>query len=404
MKEFKYTAKKRNGAVIKGVVKANSESAAVDILHQKDLIVLSVSSNTSFSLSKLNEINIGGVPIADKVLFMRQLATMISAGVALPRALEILEDQALNPLFKKILGEVLAMVENGESLASAFRKQKKVFDDVVINLFEAGESSGKLEEILEKLAVELEEKKKLQDKIKSAFSYPIILLGIIIVVVLLLMIFLVPAMQEVYGEFGGDLPWVTQALINTSNFIIKFWWLLLILFMFVIVIIKLYLDSPSGKKNWHTIALKIPVFGTLWAKMQIAQFSRILALLLSSGLSIVEALDLTAKSLNNVNFRSTVLDAKKEVEKGSPLSLPIIRSPYFPKLVGQMIAVGEESGKLTDILSKLSDFYKEEVNIMTKNLSTMLEPLMLVIMGVLVGFIAAAVYMPMFNLAKVFGS
>jgi type IV pilus assembly protein PilC len=288
-------------------------------------------------------------------------------------------------------------------LADSFRAEEDVFDDITINLIEAGEESGNLEIILEKLAVELEEESELSSKIKSALIYPAIILVVIIGVVLLMMFVLVPAMSDIYSDFDAELPFATTLLMDMSSFFINYWWAVLTVLLVLGIGIKYYLDTPKGKRNFDKIVLKIPVLGKIITKMQIAQFTRVLALLLGSGLSIIKALELTGKSLGNEMFRDTLLEAKDEVEKGGPLAIPIARSEYYPLLVSSMIAVGEETGEMDTVLQKVSEYYKEEVDAATSNLSTILEPFFLILMGGAIGFIAMAVYMPMFELSSAIG-
>ncbi len=401
MKRFKYVAKDSAGKDVKGVLEAKSMDAVAEFLNGRNLTVVHLKEDIGLNLEKLNQVNIGGVPITDKVLFMRQFATMISAGLSLNKTLEILSQQVSNPLFKKVITNVLADVEGGSSLAKAFRKESEVFDNVTLGLIDSAEATGNLEEVLKGLADELEESKKLRDKIKSAFLYPVIIVVVMIAVVIMLLVLLVPVMSDIYGDFGADLPAVTLLLMSISDFLINYWWLLLIAISIFLVGFKLYVDTPSGKRTLHMFFLKLPIFGKLMEKIQLTQFTRTLSLLLRSGLSIVASLEITASTLSNVHYKSAFLEAKEEVEKGMPLAVPISRNDLFPLIVSQMIAVGEESGNLDHILKKMSDFYKDEVNYIAGNLATMLEPFILIIMGGLIGFIAAAVYMPMFQLAEV---
>ena len=241
------------------------------------------------------------------------------------------------------------------------------------------------------------------DKLRSAMIYPIIILVIIIVVMVLMMLVLVPSMASIYSDFGAELPFATRLLMDMSTFFTKFWWAILVVLAVVFIGMKYYLDTAKGKRNFDKIVLKIPAIGTIISKMQLSQFTRILALLLGSGLSIIKALELTAQSLKNEMFRDTVMAAKEEVEKGGALAIPIARSEYFPLLVSSMIAVGEETGEIDAVLVKVSQYYKEEVDVATSNLSSILEPLFLVIMGLAIGFIALAVYMPMFQLSSAIG-
>lgn len=401
MKKYKYSARDKNGKVVEGEQEARDVNSITDNLHERGLIIVRIQEANTIDWERLSEINIGGIPMKEKVVFMRQMATMIGAGLPLTRALEIMVQQSENPMFKRVLGEVLASVQAGKSLATSFKEQKEVFDEVTLNLIDAGEQSGKLQVILDRLATELEEKNSLTAKFKSAMIYPIIILLVIVAVVILMMFVLVPSMATIYSDFGAQLPWATQFLINVSNFFTGYWWAILVTILVLVIGIKYYLGTKSGKRNWDKLVLKIPVVGNIISKMQLSQFTRILSLLLGSGLSIMKSLELTADSLSNSMFKETVLDAKNEVEKGGALAIPLARSPYFPLLVSSMVAVGEETGEIDAVLSKVSEYYKEEVDNATTNLSSILEPVFLIIMGLVIGFIALAVYMPMFQLSSV---
>jgi type IV pilus assembly protein PilC len=403
MKKFKYSARDAKGQPVTGEVEAKDPQAVADMLHDRGLLVVSVKEATGFSLERLNEINIGGVPMKEKVVFMRQMATMVGAGLPLSRSLEIMTQQVANPQFKKVLKNVLDSVQSGKTLADSFRAEEEVFDNITVNLIEAGEESGNLDIVLEKLATELEEKDDLAGKIKSAMIYPAIILVIIAAVILLMMFVLVPAMADIYDDFDAELPFITTALMSMSDFVINYWWALLVGALVLFIGGKFYLDSPGGKRTFDKLVLKIPVVGDIVAKMQISQFTRILSLLLGSGLSIIKAIELTADSLSNSMFRETLMEAKNEVEKGGPLAIPIARSEYYPLLVSSMVAVGEETGEMDTVLAKVAEYYKNEVDTATGNLSTILEPVFLVVMGVAIGFIALGVYMPMFQLSAVMG-
>jgi type IV pilus assembly protein PilC len=403
MQKYKYEARTVEGAPYKGKMSASSKEEVVERLLAKKLIIVKVHEDSGITLEKLKEVNIGGIPMKEKVIFMRQLSTMISAGLPLTQALDILQLQTENPRFKIILEKVYGDVQGGLSLSKSFRKHDDSFDEITLSLLKAGEDSGNLETILGRIATELESKKVLGEKIRSAFTYPIIILVVVIGIVALLVIVLVPAMKEIYNDFGSELPWATQMLVDMSDFLINYWWAMILLIGGAVVGIKLYLDTEAGVKVWHKVILKVPVFGLLTSKIQITQFTRILGLLLESGLSIIEALELTANSLSNVHYRAAVLETKKEVEKGVPMATPLSRSEYFPIVVSQMVGVGEESGEIGHVLNKMTDYYNSEVEIITTNLTTLLEPMILIVMGGLIGFIAFAVYTPMFSLVEVIG-
>lgn len=401
MGKFKYFARDKNGREVKGDIEARDPEAVSDILHDQGLIIVSIKEASFLDPSRFAEINIGGVPMKEKVVFMRQMATMISSGLPLNRALEIMVEQSANPMFKKVLVNVSMAVQSGKSLSVSFREQEDVFDNITLNLIEAGEESGNLEVILGKLATELEEKDSLNRKIKSAMIYPVIILIVILGVVLMMMFVLVPSMSDIYKDFGADLPIITKMIMAMSDFALNYWWAVIIIFLVLFLGFRFYKSTEKGKKTIDKIILKIPIIGKLVSKTQIAQFTRILALLLGSGLSIVKALELTGQSLGNTVFKDVVMDARDEVEKGGPLALPIARSTNFPLLVSSMISVGEETGEIDAVLDKVSEYYKEEVDTATSNLSSVLEPVLLIIMGVAVGFIALGVYMPMFGLSQV---
>lgn len=404
MKKFKYFARDQAGKEIKGTIEARDIPAVTDVLHDRGLIVVDITEEMKFDLDSLNQINIGGVPMKEKVVFMRQLSTMISAGLPLTKALEILKQQASNPYFKRVLEDVSESVQGGFSLSQSFRNQSEnVFDDITLNLIEAGEESGNLDVIFEKLATELEEKNNLASKIKSAMIYPAVIFVVIIVVIVIMMLVLVPSMADVYSEFNADLPWATQFMINVSDAFIKYWWVILTVLLVLVIGGKYFLDTDRGKRLKDEFVLKVPIAGTIITKMQLSQFTRILSLLLGSGLSIIKALELTAASLSNTVFRDAVNEAKKEVEKGGSLAVPLARDENFPLIISQMIAVGEETGEMDSVLGKISQYYKEEVDVATSNLSAVMEPALLIFMGIVIGFIALSVYMPMFQLSEVMG-
>ncbi len=403
MAKYNYEARTKEGAIVKGKINVKNKTAAIDALQAKGLVVVRINEDSGFSLEKFEQINVGGVPVKEKVIFMRQLSTMVNSGLTMPQSLRILSAQIKNPYFKKAIQQVLAEVEAGMSFSKSLRNTKNIFDDITISLIHAGEESGNMDVVLSRLAIEMEKKKALQDKIKGAMIYPAIMIVLLIGVIILLVVVLIPAMRDIYETLGVDnLPAITMFFVYLSDIVLNWWWLCIIVILLLALGFKAYSDSSQGKRVLNLLALKIPVFGTLIMNMQLAQFSRTLSLLMKSGLSVSESLRLTANSLSNVVFKEAVMIAKSEVERGSSISLPFARVEEFPLLVSQMISVGEETGALDEVLSKLAKFYEEEVNNMTTNLSTLMEPIILIVMGGAVAMIAAAVYLPMFNLAANF--
>jgi type IV pilus assembly protein PilC len=407
MNTYKYAASDEKGQIQHGEMQAESREEVAEALSDAELQPVSIKQKVSaFNLDKLQDVNIGGIPLSEKVVFMRQLATMLSAGVSINDSLEILKQQIDNPAFKSAINDVAKKVVEGMPLSKALEKQEGVFDDITISLIKAGEESGRLEEIFLKLADELEKKQDFQAKVRSAMIYPIIMVILIIGVVVLMMVFIVPEMKKMFADFGKgpeDLPMQTKVVVAISEFMLANAIILVILLVGLIVGGKYFYDSPTGKKFVDKNLLKIPIWGNFITKVQVADFTRTMTLLVKSGLDIVDVLDLTSNVLSNYWFKKSVLKANEQVKKGVPLALPISRSEYFPPLVSRMIAVGEETGKLEVVLSKLSGYYNREVKQMTENLSTMIEPIMLIVMGGIVAFIAFAVYGPMFQMSTIIG-
>ncbi|HOU75672.1 MAG TPA: type II secretion system F family protein [Candidatus Dojkabacteria bacterium] len=405
MNQYSYKVIDNLGVTKKGTVEAKTKDDAVRVLQNADFKVISIDEKVALINSEtLNSINIGGIPLKEKVIFMRQMATLLSAGISLSGALEILEQQILNSGFKKAVGNVAKRVSEGIPFSKSLETEEGVFDSITISLIRAGEESGKMEEILLKLAEELEKKQEFQGKVKSAMIYPIIMLIAIVGVVAVMMIFMVPKMVEMFAEFGaGELPFSTRIVVGISNFIIKYKFIILALVIGGGFGFRYYYNTDNGKKAFDRILLKIPIWGNFIQQVQVANYTRTMALLLKSGMDIVDILKLTSNVLSNYWFKKGLLDSAEEVSKGVPLALPISRVEFFPPLVSRMIAVGEETGKLEVVFEKMSEYYDREVKQMTENLSAMMEPIMLIVMGVIVGFIAFAVYGPMFEMSSVIG-
>ena len=399
---FKYSTRTKEGTKKEGEVEATSRNQVVKELQEKGLVVVKVDEKLDI-FSSMKAINIGGIPLNEKVVFMRQLATMVSAGLPITKSLQILLEQAENPRFKDVIDNVLQSVEGGISLSESFRREKDAFDDITLNLIKAGESSGKLEEILVSIADNMENDRDFQGKIKGAMIYPTVIGVVVIAVVAMVVLFMIPAVEDVFSEFGGELPAITKILIDMSTFSRTYWWIVLIILSLSVVGIRYYLSTVKGKLLWDSIKLKIPVFGTMTRKIELATFTSTMNLLVGSGLNLLDALDLTAGSMSNVQFKNTVKEATEQVKKGSSLSVPISRAEVFPLIVGNMIGVGEETGKLDEVLGKLAEYYRAEIERLSENLTSLMEPLMLILMGGVIGFIAVAVYLPMFSLANVVG-
>ncbi len=400
MAKYTYVAVDSNGKTVKGDYDAKNRNEVVDFLHEKGLVVVSIDEAVATSFKNILNFQIGGVPLNNKVIFAKQLSTMISAGLPLIQALEILANQEKNSAFKSSLQNVVRLVEGGSKLSNALSKQKGIFSQVELNLISAGEESGNMAEMIQRVAENLEKQKNFQSKVRSAMIYPTIIFFAIIVVVVLLMTFMVPAVEDLYSDFGGDLPLVTKIVVKISNFFVNYWWAVLISLVSAFIGFRYYYSTPSGKEVIQRLLLTMPIFGALNTKIQLAEFSRLLALLLKSGIQIIDALNIVAGALSNVHFEKAIKNAALEVEKGVPLAVPISKSEDFPLIVSRIIATGENTGNLDKVLEDLAKYYQTEVDYMTENLTKMMEPIILLVVGGVVGFLAAVIYMPIYNLAQ----
>lgn len=356
-----------------------------------------------FNWNSLKSINIGGIPFGEKVIFMRQMSFMINAGLPITQALAISRDQIANLKFKDLVAEILKDVEGGAPLSRSLERHPDVFDPVVKNLIKAGEESGKLDLILLRIADDLEKQQEFNGKVKGALIYPIVILVAIAAVVVLLLIYMVPEMSKLYEGQNAQLPLPTQIILNMSNFLTQGFGGVIVGVLTLTAIggFIYYRRTPSGRLVTDKLYLKAPIFGDLIRKSQVASFARTFSMLLSAGVPILDALKLVSDSTTNTVFQIELQDARKKVEKGVPLSAPIINSAQaFPQLMGHMMKVGEETGKLDEVVAKVGEQYAREVDQMASNLSKLMEPVILIVMGLVVGVLALAVYLPIFNLGS----
>ncbi len=401
--KFKYTAADKTGTQIQGEWEAPSREDVVNYLHQKDLMVISIEENVALNFKELSQIQIGGFSLKDKLIVTKQLVAMLQAGLPLTQAMDVLKDQAPKEAMKEQLAKVHADLQNGSPLSASFHKNTKIFSEVQINLINAGEKSGNLVEILTKVADDMEKANKLKSKIKGAMIYPAIIVTAIIGVMIILIVFMVPQMEKLYADFGiQELPAVTKMIVGLGNFMTSLYGLLtaILIVLGVIASSYYYKSTDSGKRIFHRIALKLPIFGGLNEKIQVAEFSRLLALLLSSGVPIIDALNIVAKSTSNMIYSDSIRIAAKKVSKGVPLAVPLAQENVFPKVFTRVVAVGEETGKLDQILVDMSKFYDNEVNEIADSLTKLLEPIILLVVAGLVGFLAVAVYWPIYSLGQ----
>ena len=400
MIDYQFTAKERgSNRVVQGVVQADSEQAAAKLLGQKELFVteLKEKKESSFSLKSIGFLN--GIKDKDKVLFTRQLSTLVKAGLPITRALTTAVEQVNSARLKEILTSITASVEGGTSLADAFGQFPDVFNRTYVSLVSAGEQSGTLEKTLERLATQLEKDAEVRSKIRGALVYPAIVLVAIIGVVIFMLVTVLPQIKSLYVQLGVTLPILTRILLAVSNFITHYWWIVLLMVIATVVAIRTYVRSPSGRYQLDKAKMNIPLFGKLFRKVYMSRFSRTLGVLVISGVPILEGLTITADAVANDVLKKEILAVIEEVKGGKALSACLTGKEYFTTLVPQMIKIGEESGTLGDMLDRVAQYYETEVDQAVKNISVLIEPILMVFLGVIVGIIVVAVLFPVYNLA-----
>ncbi len=400
MTTFEWTGRTRQGSIQKGELAANSREEVIGLLRKENILVTSVQQKAR----GLKIPGFGGkVTDKDIVIFTRQFATMIDAGLPLVQCLEILSAQSDNPILAKTVGEVRADVEGGSTYADALRKHPKVFDDLYVNMVAAGEAGGILDTILNRLAKHIEKAMKLKKQIKSAMFYPATIMGVAVVVIAILLVWVIPIFAKMFIDFGGTLPALTQFVIDLSHFLQRN-----ILFIIGGIFLaswsfKRYYKTQNGRFAVDKFALKVPVLGDLIRKASVAKFTRTLGTLISSGVPILEGLAIVARTSGNKVVEKALLNARQAISEGKNISDPLGKEKVFPPMVVQMIAVGETTGALDAMLSKIADFYDDEVDSAVTALTSMLEPLMMVFLGVTIGTIVIAMYLPIFKMASVVG-
>jgi len=396
MPDYKYQGTSRAGGSVSGVMTAANKTELASLLKRQQITATKMT-------EKGKEFNIptfgGGVKAKELAIFTRQFSVMIDAGLPLVQCLEILASQQDNKFFQKVLIGTRAQVEGGATLSAAMRTSPKVFDALYVNMVEAGETGGILDTILQRLSTYIEKNVKLQRAVKSALVYPVGVLTVAAGVITLLLWKVVPIFATLFAGLGVDLPLPTKIVIGMSNFVGSIFGLLILVAIAAGVVgIKVWYGTPQGRFVLDTIVLKLPVLGVLMRKIAVARFTRTLGTLISSGVPILEGLDITAKTAGNAVVERALQQVRRSLEEGKSLTEPLRDSEVFPGMVTQMIAVGEQTGAMDAMLQKIADFYEEEVDAAVKDLLTALEPIMIVFLGVVVGGVVISMYLPLFTL------
>ncbi|MDP2940177.1 MAG: type II secretion system F family protein [Candidatus Omnitrophota bacterium] len=402
MAVFKYVAKDQNAHNVTGKISAENQAAVIEELRKRKLVIISIK-EVKESVRGFKLFGKEKVKLDDLVIFSRQLATMVDAGIPLMQSLDALQEQIGVGTFKKVIANIRDDIEVGNSLSSSFGKHPAIFDALYINMVKAGESSGMLNIILERIANYLEKTIALRRKVQSAMIYPVIVISMAIIITTVLLVKVVPTFSNIFEMLGGQLPMPTKILIFVSNLVRK-WLIYVVGVLFVTsIIFNRYLRSETGRLSFDRLKLKLPVIGQLIRKIAISRFSRTLSTLTQSGVPILASLEIVAKTSGNKVVEIAVNNVRSNVREGESISQPLIKSGVFPPMVTRMIAVGEQTGELEKMLTKISDFYDEQVDVAVAGLASMIEPIIIAILGVIVGGIVIALFLPILKITQLIG-
>ena len=402
MSTFAYVGRTRQGAVKKGELSAKTRDEAVDQLRKQQVVVTSLEEKSG----KAGKLNLGlgrGLTDKDLVVFTRQFGTMINAGLPLIQCLDILSTQSENKVLRETVADVKNSVEAGSTFSDALKKHPKIFDELYTNMIHAGEVGGLLDTILTRLAKHIEKAMKLKGQIKSAMVYPTAIIGVAVIVISVLMVWVIPVFAQMFLEMSSGkigLPGPTQLVINISNFFQSYWYVMGGALVGMIMAIKRYYAAVNGRVVIDRLLLKIPIIGDLIRKASVAKFTRTLGTLITSGVPLLEGLSICAKTSGNKVIEEALMNARVSISGGKTISEPLAKCNVFPKMVTHMIAVGESTGALDAMLGKIADFYEDEVDQAVETLTSLLEPIMMVVLGTIIGFIVIAMYLPIFTMAQ----
>ena len=396
---YAYKVRDRQGRMIGGTLEADSQGAVANRLRQMGYAPISIEAEKRASLKMEITLPGGGrVKPKDLAVFSRQFATMINSGLSLLRALTILAEQTANKRLATVIGEVRAEVEKGTALSVALAQHPKVFNRLYVSMIRSGEVGGFLDQVLLRVAETLEREVALRSKIKSAMTYPVVVFAMVLMIVSAMLVFIVPMFKNLYASLGGQLPLLTRLLVGISDVVKKGFPFVIVGIILISFGFRRWVSTPSGRYRMDAFKLKAPVFGPLFHKTALSRFSRTLATLLRSGVPILQSLEIVSETVNNGVLSKAVRDVQDSVREGESLAVPLAKHAVFPAMVVQMLAVGEETGALDTMLSKVADFYDQEVEAAVEALTSLIEPILIAVMGGAVGSMVIALYMPMFNI------
>jgi len=402
MPTFKYVAKDQAAKTISGKLVAENQTMVIDELRKRKLVIISVKETKEKSLTSVS-FGKPKVKVDDLVVFSRQLATMVDAGIPLVQSLDALQEQIQSGEFRRVISSLRDDIEVGNSLSLAFSKHPHVFDNLYINMVKAGESSGMLNVILERIATYLEKANSLRRKVKSAMVYPIMVLTMAVLITGVLLVKVVPTFKGIFDMLGGELPGPTKILIFISDLITANLIQAIVAVVIVGFIFSRFLRTEKARLKFDALRLKLPVFGSLFRKVAVSRFSRTLSTLIQSGVPILASLDIVAKTSGNKVIETAVYNVRSNVREGESIAVPLIRSGVFPPMVTRMVAVGEQTGELEKMLGKISEFYDEQVDAAIASLTSLIEPVIIVFLGVVVGGIVIALFLPILKITQLLG-
>jgi type IV pilus assembly protein PilC len=397
--KFKFEAKTKTGEVRSGVVSAANRDLAVAILQKNELFPIHIEEEKEDFLRKVFAKYYDRVTSKDLVVFFRQLAILIEARVPIVVALTAIGEQTSGSFLKIILEEAIKDIEDGVTLSDALAKHKEVFSSLVINIIKAGEASGNLKKSVEYVADNIEKNYNLTNKVKSAMMNPAIVLVVFVVIAFLVITLIIPKLTIMIKDLGADVPWYTKILIGMGDFMVSYWWAVILIFFGAIFGIAYYLGTSDGKREWDQIKLKLPVIGVMFRYVYITRFSENLAVLLAGGIPIIKALTIVSAVVGNSVYEELLMRTAENVKRGENMSDVLRRSSIIPPMVSHMIKIGEDSGQVDSVLGHITKFYGQEVDLMAKNMSTLIEPVLMIVIGLGVGFMAVGVLMPIYNIA-----
>ncbi len=404
MAKFRFQAKNSTGAVQTGFIEGRDETDITIKLKTQNLTLVKAQAApkdlTDAGMDALNSFMAGQVPSKELQIFTRQFSTLINSGIAVNDALKMLSEGKRNPQLKLATIGVRTAIENGKSLSEGMALSPLVFDKFYINMIKAGEEAGILEGILNRLAIYLEKSEKIKKQVKGALSYPAVILFVASVVILGILLFVIPKFQAIFASAGRELPAVTQLVVNMSSFVLKKWYIVLAGVVGIPIGIKQWSNTPDGKKILDRTLIHAPVFGDLIQKSSVAKMTRTLSTLLSSGVGVIQALDIASKTAGNCVIEEALERCKENVSQGKPIAVPLAREKAIPDMVVQMITIGEQSGNLDGMLAKIADFYEDDVENAVKSMTSLIEPLMMMFLGVIIAFLVIAMYLPIFDMAN----